>query len=194
MLLGNEVVGEVIDGPILKRLMGAFLGTIIMCYSRLLCSGAKWHVYVWFAPNIQPLWLAVFLVGLIMQIAALWAVFFRTPTTSSLRCLAPSNDCVDLKLQTVKSGADFGHRFSSVDSDRYCEVTSKSDTWFVFGTYQPRYLISFVSAFWVLEIGFLSWATLERHEVWSLQSDCLLNLFLSAGCWSKRWFFHDNSL
>ena len=92
VLLGNEAIGEVIDGPSLKRLMGAFLGTIIMAtldYFAQVQSG----MFIVICTKYSPLWLAVFLVGLIMQIAALWAVFFRTPTTSSLRCLAPERLC-----------------------------------------------------------------------------------------------------
>ena len=92
MLRGNEVIGEVIDGPMLKRLIGAFLGTIILCTLDYFAQ-AQSGMFIVICTKYSPLWLAGFLVGLIMQIAALWAVFFRAPTSSSLRCLAPERLC-----------------------------------------------------------------------------------------------------
>ena len=89
LLQGNEAVGEVIDGPILKRLIGTFLGAIILCTADYFAQ-AQSGMFLAICTKYSPLWLAVFLVGLIMEIAALWAVFVRTPTSSSLRCLAPS--------------------------------------------------------------------------------------------------------
>ena len=89
MLRGNEVIAEVIDGPMLKRLIGAFLGTIILCTLDYFAQ-AQSGMFCVVCTKYSPLWLAGFLVGLTMQIAALWAMFFRAPTSSSLRCLAPS--------------------------------------------------------------------------------------------------------
>ena len=87
----SEVIDAVIDGPILKRLIGTFLGTIIMGAADYFTQ-AQCGVFfvICTCTKYSPLWLAVFLVGLIMEIAVLWAVFVRTPTSSSLRCLAPS--------------------------------------------------------------------------------------------------------
>ena len=85
----SEVIDAVIDGPILKRFIGTFLGTIVMGAVDYFTQ-AQCGVFIVICTKFSPLWLAVFLVGLIMESAVLWAVFVRTTTSSSLRCLAPS--------------------------------------------------------------------------------------------------------
>ena len=89
MLRGNEVVDEGIDGPILKRVIGAFFGAIILCTVDYFTQ-AQCGMFIVISTKYSPLWLAGFLVGLIMQCTVLWSVFGRTTTSSSLRCLSAS--------------------------------------------------------------------------------------------------------
>ena len=89
MLRGIEVVDEVSDDPILKRVIGAFLGAIILCTVDYFTQ-AQCGIFIVVSTKYSPLWLAGFLVGLTMQFTVLWAVFVRTTTSSSLRCLSAS--------------------------------------------------------------------------------------------------------
>ena len=84
----NEVIDEVVSNGILKRLLGSFLGAMILCVIDYL---GQFHngMFIVVATKYSPLWLAGFLVGLALEFTAFWAVFFRSPSSSSLRCLAP---------------------------------------------------------------------------------------------------------
>ena len=88
LLRANEIVDELVSDSILKRLLGSFSGGMILCVVDYLAQIQSGMLIV-IATKYSPLWFAGFLVGLILEFIVFWAVFFRTPSSSSLRCLAP---------------------------------------------------------------------------------------------------------
>ena len=88
LLRANEIVDELVSDSILKRLLGSFSGGMILCVVDYLAQIQSGMLIV-VATKYSPPWFAGFLVGLILEFIVFWAVFFRTPSSSSLRCLAP---------------------------------------------------------------------------------------------------------